>query len=108
MNTRCCAPDSAIKCRNCGPKFKGKPMDPDTLWKLSAQTAAAADDGAFKALKKAMKPGRTVEWDHGPHRRRGEVIEVIGFSHHGAQVRVKSSISGKVVDVLAWSIMQRL
>lgn len=83
-------------------------MNADAKWIKSVAKLNRADREAHAALKAALKPGRMVIWKHGEHRRLGEVIELLGFSYESARVRVKSALSGKVMDVHVWSILVEL
>ena len=76
--------------------------------KAAHRRADLADRAAFKVLEGVMVPGRMVKWKHGKHLRMGEVVGILGFQFHHAGVRVKSIISGKLIDVHASAIIAQL
>lgn len=77
---------------------------------LSADAAyEKANEAAMAALKKAMFPGRLVNWKHGNHWRGGEVVELCWSSDYGGMdVLVKSSASGKTYRVAASWLMREI
>lgn len=80
----------------------------DQQLKDDAKTFKQADARAMESLRSAMPIGRHVTWMHGRHERMGEVQDILGHSFHHAKIRVKSIVSGKIMDVCAFAVISRL
>ena len=80
----------------------------DRMWRRYDSTVRRVDAEALQMLRRALPAGRVVRWQHGDRWRSAVVMEVLGFQYHGADVRVKSLVSGKEYRIAAYSILVAL